>query len=367
MLLDGISNIGIIYFRKELEFHKQFLYRASGSLANFVVAITAALILKNVWALVLGLIADNVVRFIVSYTIHSYRPRFSCNAEKLRELFGFGKWIFGASILFFLITQGDDIFVGKLLGVTALGFYQLAYRISNMPVIEIAYVMAQVMFPAYSKIQDELPRLREAFLKTLQLTSFLSFPTAGLIFVLAQDFTKIFLGEKWMLMVPTMQMLCMYGLTKSFGATAEPLFRGVGKPKIITKLSFLQLIILILIIYPLTKGLGILGTAISVVIPNFIAQVIASQYVFKIIQCDVFRFLRLLLFPLIASVVMILVMLFLIQLWGNINMIAFFAISVIGLTCYLAQIYLFKRLVNYDVIGIMLEMFSKSMKSKRHL
>src|SRR4030042_4999343 len=99
----------------------------------------------------------------------------------------------------------------------------MAYRISNMPATEITHVVSQVTFPAYSKIQEDVPRLREAYLRVLQLTTFLSFPLAGLIFVLAPDFTKIFLGGKWMPMVPAMQVLCIFGVTRSIGATMGPI------------------------------------------------------------------------------------------------------------------------------------------------
>ncbi|MCD6270366.1 oligosaccharide flippase family protein, partial [bacterium] len=144
VLLQAFTNIGVIYFQKELEFNKQFIYQLSGTLADFIVAISAVLILKNVWALVLGLLAGSFARFVVSYLIHPYRPHLSFDLGRAKELFGFGKWVLGSSILVFLITQGDDIFVGKLLGVAALGFYQMAYRISNMPATEITHVISQV-------------------------------------------------------------------------------------------------------------------------------------------------------------------------------------------------------------------------------
>ena len=201
ILINAFTNIGVVYFQKELEFKKQFIYQFSGTLADFVIAVSAALLLRSVWALVFGLLAGNAARLVVSYFIHPYKPHISFDIVKLKELFGFGKWVLGSSILIFLITQGDDIFVGKLLGTTMLGFYQLAYKISNTPATEITHVISGVTFPAYSKLQDDIPRLREAYLKVLQLTAFLSFPLAGLIFVLAPDFTKIFLGEKWLPMI----------------------------------------------------------------------------------------------------------------------------------------------------------------------
>ena len=283
-LLQSFANIGVIYFQKELEFNKQFIYQLSGTLADFVVAVSAVLILRNVWALVFGLLAGSFARFIVSYFIHPYRPHFSSDLGKAKELFGFGKWVLGSSILIFLITQGDDIFVGKLLGVAALGFYQMAYRISNIPATEITHVISQVTFPAYSKLQDNIPKLREAYLKVLQVTAFLSFPIAGLIFVLGNDFTRIFLGEKWMPMVPAMQILIFFGVIRSVNATFGPLYHAAGLPKILTKVSLIQLCLLIIIIYPLANIAGLVGVSLAVTIANFACLVVASIEVLKILR-----------------------------------------------------------------------------------
>ncbi|MFW9878527.1 MAG: oligosaccharide flippase family protein, partial [Candidatus Thorarchaeota archaeon] len=76
VLFQAGINIGVVYFQKELEFKKYFIFQISGTLADFIIAISAAIILKNVWALVFGLVGGNAVRFIVSYFIHPYKPRF---------------------------------------------------------------------------------------------------------------------------------------------------------------------------------------------------------------------------------------------------------------------------------------------------
>jgi len=91
--LGSFSNIGVIYFYKELEFNKQFIYQFSATLADFIVAISAVLILRNIWALVLGMLAGRIVGCLVSYLVHPYRPRLNLDIEKIKELFGFGKWI----------------------------------------------------------------------------------------------------------------------------------------------------------------------------------------------------------------------------------------------------------------------------------
>jgi O-antigen/teichoic acid export membrane protein len=304
-LLSGFRNIGIIFFQKELEFNKQFIYEFSGTLVDITVAISLAFILRNVWALVWGGLAANFVRVFMSYIIHPYRPRIKFEKEKFKKLFDYGKWVLGSSILVFLITQGDDIFVGKMLGVTALGLYQMAYLISNLPATEITHVISQVTFPAYSKLQDDLPKLRDAYLKVLQLTAFISIPLAGGIFILAPEFTKIFLGDKWMPMVPAIQILVLAGLVRSISATTGPMFQAVGKPEIITKWQPVRLFVLFALIYPFTIQWGILGTSLAVLLGNLISAIGFSVKVVKITKCKVGSFLKKIILPSINTLAVI--------------------------------------------------------------
>jgi len=350
ILFQAFTNIGVIYFRKELEFNKEFMYKFPGTIADFTVSVLTVLLLRNVWALVFGLLARDIVTCVVSYLAHPYRPRLSFDLGKVKELWGFGKWILGSSILIFLLTQGDDIFVGKLLGAAALGFYQLAYRISNIPATEITHVISRVTFPAYSKLQDNISKLKEAYLRVLRVTSFLSFLVAGLIFVLAPDFTKVFLGDKWMPMVPAMQMLCIFGVVRSINATMGPVLYSIGKPKIQTKFSCIQLILMVAIIYPLTIQWGILGTSVAVVIPNILVLVLITLQLKKIINITC----KELLMNVIGPVVAVFMMAFTIflrpvfLLHGN-DVFNFFLMLTFNSVIYLVIIYLWDRRKGYKI------------------
>ncbi len=289
-VFQAFTNIGTVYFQKELEFKRQFAFQFAGTIIEFVATVAAAIILQNVWALVIGLLAGSAVNMVASYLVHPYRPKFRLDVTKARELSGFGKWVFGSTVLIFLITQGDDILVGKVLGVTALGLYQLAYRFSNMPATEITHVISQVSFPVYAKLQDTIPKLREAYFTTLKVTMFLSVPIAGFIFLLGPAFTILFLGEKWADMIPVLQLLAVYGLVRSFGATTGPIFQGVFKPHILTRLAFLQLVLMAVIIYPLTVYYGLIGTTVAIILPNLVTQILAAVAVAEILEAGLAQF-----------------------------------------------------------------------------
>jgi O-antigen/teichoic acid export membrane protein len=348
VLFQAFTNIGVVYFQKELEFNKEFIYQFAGTLADFIVAISAVLILKNVWALVFGMLAGSAVRCIISYLIHPYKPRLSRDLAKAKELFGFGKWVLGSSILIFLITQGDDILVGKLLGATALGFYQLAYRISNMPATEITHVISRVTFPVYSKLQNDIPKLREAYLKVLQVTVFLSFPLAGLIFVLAPDFTMIFLGKKWMPMVPSMQVLVFAGLVRSIAAISGSIFYAVGKVQIDTRLQIIRFFVLAALIYPFTIKWGILGASIVVFLSIFFSNIGFVLMAIKITKCDIKNFTKAIISPLMGGFIMVLIM-FEVKTIISTGVLQFIVFAFIGALTYFITIYLLDKIFDYKM------------------
>jgi len=349
MLLSGFRNIGILFFQKELEFNKQFFYELSATLVDLTVAVTLAFMLQNVWALVWGGLAANFVRLFMSYILHSYRPRIRLDKGEFKELFGFGKWVLGSSILVFLVTQGDDIFVGKVLGVTALGFYQMAYLISNLPATEITHVISRVTFPAYSKLQDDLPKLREAYLKVLQLTAFISIPLAGGIFILAPEFTQIFLGEKWMPMVPAIQVLVLSGLVRSIQATTGPIFLAVNRPEIEPIWQTVRLFVLAALIYPFTTHWNILGTSIAVFFSTSVSTLGFAFMVLKITKCGIQSFSKMIILPFIGAFFIVLILLILKNRIPLTEIWQFVLLVGVGIIIYLSIIYLFDKMLNYGM------------------
>ena len=361
-LLTGLRNIGTVTFQKNLEFHKQFIYDLPSTLIDLIVSVSLAFILRDVWALVWGGLAGNFVRFVLSFILHPYRPSMKFEKTQFKELFGFGKWLLGSGILAFLITQGDNAFVGKMLGVTFLGLYQMAYLLSHLPSSEISFVMSQVIYPAYSKLQDDLPALREAYLKILQITVFLSAAISALIFALAPDFTSIFLGNKWISMVPAMQILVVAAFFTSIFDTSGPIFLAVGKPKVETTLQLLRLLVLAIFIYPLSLRWGITGTSIAVLLSIAAYGLCLIFMTLRITGCGLMRFGRRTAIPIINGI-MAAVIIF--GLKGSFESgIIFFLTSIsAGILTYLLMTYLADRLFAYNIWSVVEETFT-SLRSK---
>jgi PST family polysaccharide transporter/lipopolysaccharide exporter len=282
-VITGLRNPGAMYFVKELQFHRQFLYRFSGSFVDFAVALVFAFTFGSVWALVVGYLAGEATRALVSYILHPYRPRPRFDRARAAEMLGYGKWITANNGLAFLLGKGDDVFVGWYLSATALGLYQVAFRTASAPATEVTKTVSSVIFSTYAKLQGDEAALRRTFLRTMQLVSLVSFPMAVGIVVVAPTFIEGVLGPQWLPATGAMQLLAVYGLLVSLTAAFHQIWKALGRPDYITRVGIVRLVALALVILPATAAYGITGTAGAV----------AAVYVFVALPIDLYLMHRL--------------------------------------------------------------------------
>lgn len=265
VLLQGLQNIGVIYFQKELQFRKQFALRFGGALANAVVAIVLAWIIGSVWAFVAGMAAASTVRLGISYILHPHRPKLQLEMDKARDLWQYGKWLFGSSTLVYASTQGDDILLGRWLGATALGVYQVGYRISNVVATEITKVISKVTFPAYARLQTAAGKLRRGFLSTFSLTSLIVVPLSSAIALFIPDFVQHVIGEQWEAAIGPVRILAIAGLLRALSACWGPLYRAEARTEKPFWKNAIRMVLTLGPAYPLTIWYGIEGMSVCVV------------------------------------------------------------------------------------------------------
>ncbi|MFQ5875961.1 MAG: lipopolysaccharide biosynthesis protein, partial [Dehalococcoidia bacterium] len=222
--INGLNSIGLILLKRDLDFRKMAYYQLGANLVSLTVVTAAAYYLRNAWAVVLGTLAQAVCILVASYLLHPYRPHLRWRVDTARELLNYGKYILGGGIAFYLLTQGDDALVGKVLGPEALGLYGLAYTVSNMPSTAITRMIGQVAFPVYAQLQNDVQALRTAYLRILRITGMIVIPFSGGLFALAPELVRVLYGEKWMPMVPSFMALCLYGLERAVDSSSISVF-----------------------------------------------------------------------------------------------------------------------------------------------
>lgn len=258
-LVQGFENIGVVAFRKEMEFHREFKFLLSKKLVAFSVTVPLAFLLRNYWALVAGMLAGKIAGVVISYLAHSYRPRFCLKARA--ELFHFSKWLMVSNALIFLRIRSADFIIGKVSGSHALGLYTIAYEISNLPTTELIAPINRAVFPGYAKMSSELAELRQGFLSVISVIAMFALPAAAGIVVTAELLVRVFLGTNWLEAVPLMQILAVFGAIIAMQTNTGYVYLALGQPRILTLLGGAYILVLIPTLIWLVPDNGALGAA----------------------------------------------------------------------------------------------------------
>jgi O-antigen/teichoic acid export membrane protein len=352
-LLRSLMNIGTVHLTKDLNFDRLFILETVGAVVEMSVSIGLVLVLGSVWALVVGRLVSSFLVCLCSYIVHPYRPKLSFDFGLIKNLFGYGKHVFSGTVLNFLVLEGDDIFVGKFFGASLLGLYRYAYKISNIAATEIGNLLGEVAFPAYSKLQDNMPKLLAGFRRTVQLMTLLAYPVSGGLMVLAGEFTSVFLGPKWMGMVPAMQIMCVLGAAKCLHIGV--VFMSIGRPDMQVKFTLLRLVVMIVTIYPLAKFYGLTGVAFSVTFSAMVPLPWQLWSMKKIIKFPIRRYLSLLSLPFFATLIMMAVLMAIKQ-FLPVGFLSLVAQVALGASIYIGSVFALSRLYdNYNPLDIMMQ------------
>ena len=262
--IDSLRNINTIALQKELDFKLLTYISQASSVISTCIVITLAWYMRNVWALVIGSIFNSIVNLTMSYVFVPGRPKFMLHKDIVKDLFHYGKFITGLSIVTFFVTELDNIVIGKIIGIPALGYYAIAFTLANLPATHISKVASQILFPLYSKMQHDVKALRKGYSHALSLVSGITIPAAAGLIVLAPEIIGCVYGEKWLPAVIPLQLLAIFGVIRSVVVLIGYLMNGIGQPKTNFKIACVRAIVIVSIIYPLSANLGIVGVALAV-------------------------------------------------------------------------------------------------------
>lgn len=280
--LRGFINPSEVKFQKNLQFHQEFYFRSILFLVESFVSTMLVLITHETSALIWGMIVSVIAEIILSFMFIKPIPRIRFQKGQLKMVISRGRWVTVAGVFNYLFHNADNMVVGRMLNTGSLGYYQMAYRISMLPITEVAEVFSKVTFPVYVKISEDSERLKKAFLKTTIGVSVLVIPLGFLFFFFPFPIIKLVLGPKWIEIAPVLQILAIFGVVRAISGSASALFLALKRQDIVTIITFASFLILIVTIIPLILKFGIIGAGISVLTASVVVVPIIIYYVLKV-------------------------------------------------------------------------------------
>lgn len=301
-LIQGFQNIGVVAFRTEMQFDREFRFLVTRKIITFSITIPAALILNNYWALVIGQVSGKIAGTSLSYWMHSYRPHLSLKA--FGRLIHFSKWLLASNIAGYLRERSSDWILGRTNGASALGTYNIGAEFAALPSTELLAPINRALLPAYSSISRDPEKLRTEYLSVLSVVALVGTPAVAGLAATGPFLVPVLLGSSWAGVVPVLMILAFTGATNIISGNTYPAYLAIGRPDIVVKIGLLGAILNILLMLLLAPPYGPSGAALASLVTSLVVVPISIAVVVRVLSVPPGAILRAIWRPFVAAAIM---------------------------------------------------------------
>jgi O-antigen/teichoic acid export membrane protein len=303
-----LSIVPRVLLTRQLNFKSLVQITFTGTALSSVVAIALAIAGYGVWSIVVKYLVSSSTIFLSYWIKVNWRPQFKFNWQTLRQLAGYSTYTQINNVLFFVRNNIDYLVIGKLVGAHVLGVYTLAFTLSEVLRTQLYSILNKVLFPVYSKIQDDTEQIKKYYLKIMRFTAMLTFPVSIIFIGLSENIILAFFGAKWLEAADPLRILAVASMIFAISGTPAEVLKGIGKPSVSFYLNMINTFVIALpLIYLGQKYFGLNGVAYAVCIHYTTSRLAFHYYMKKYIHItdeEVFLVLRK---PVMAAITMLLV------------------------------------------------------------
>lgn len=284
-LLLGFENIGTVDFRRDLRFDLELKLLLWPKVVSVVITLALVWWRRDYWALVLGIVAGQVVAVVFSYVLHPYRPRFSL--AKLAELWGISAWMLLATFGRYCSERADEIVIGRRFDAQQLGMYAVVGSTAAMPIEELTTPVARALYSGFSRLRDDARALRQTYLDALSVLYAVAIAASAGIAAVDHDLVLVLLGAKWLDGVALVAPLSIAAATIGVGVTNNALANALGRTAWVAGRTWALALALIVAMIAVPSAYGITGIALARVGAALVVTFAMQVMVARLVDVDV--------------------------------------------------------------------------------
>ena len=237
----------------------------STTLLNVLIAVTGAWMGWGIYAIILSEFSAVLAAFVGYYFIcPQWRIKLTWRQDILRYYLDFGRRAFAASFLYNLLDRVDDLWTRFRLGEIPMGFYSRAYRFAIYPRLILATPVTQVIGGTYAALKNDRRGLSQAFFRANALLIRSGFLMAGWMALIAPEFIRILLTDKWLPMLDAFRLMLVFTMLDPLKLSISEVLSAVGKPEKVVFTRLIQLATLFAGLALFAPLWGIAGVALAV-------------------------------------------------------------------------------------------------------
>ena len=263
--LVAISAVQQAIVMRELQFSKFFITSTGATFISGVVSIILAYFGFGVWALVAQDFLVTTCSIIIMFALTRWKPMLYFSIARLKNLYDYGWKLLVQSLLNTLFANVRSLLIAKFYSPEDLAYYTKGNQYPNLIVTNVDTAISRALFPVMSRAQSSIMMVRSYAQKAMQVSSFILSPLLVGLIVMAKPFTVVLLTEKWLDMIPYLQIICVTLLFRAPQTALLQSIKSVGRSDIILKMDVPLRILGLILLFSVINW-GVIYIALSEVV-----------------------------------------------------------------------------------------------------
>ena len=277
LVIDSLTIIQRTILIKRIDYKLQTKISVISSVISGTVGLTMAFNGFGVWSLVAKQICQQAMNSLLLWIWNRWRPLLVFSRRSFQQLFSFGYKLLISGLIDTLYINLYLLIIGKYFSAQELGFYTRADNFKSLPSSNLQGIIGRVSYPVLASMQDDLPRLREAYKKLIRSTMLISFVMMLCMAAVARPMILSLIGEKWEPSIIYLQMLCFVGMFFPLHSLNLNMLQVLGRSDLLLRLEIIKKILAIPVIV-VGIMLGIKEMIFGMIILTLIAYYLNSYW-----------------------------------------------------------------------------------------
>ena len=219
-----------------------------------------------------------------------------------KDIFSFGFYQLLSRLVNRIGGNLDVFFIGKFMGMEALGIYSLVYQIVTIPVLKINPIITRVAFPVFSKVQHDNAQLVDGFIYMTKIIAFITFPLLIGLLALSDLFISLVFGKEWMDAIPILKIMLIVGMLRVLMNPNGSLILAKGKANLALYWDAAFLIIYGIALFSAVLSERLVVVAWTYAAVNFINFILGRWLLDRLINLKWTIYMKSILTPLLLAV-----------------------------------------------------------------
>ncbi len=252
LFLNALSITQYTVLTKRLDFKTKTKASFLSAVGSGIIGIVMACAGFGVWALVAQQLSKQFLYTVCLWILNRWKPSRNFSGESFRYMWGFGSKLMLSGLLNNLWNEFYKVVVGKFYSPATLGQYSRSSEYASIFSYNLTSIVKRVSFPALAEIQDDEVRMVAAYRKVIKVTMFVTSICMICLGAVAEPLIYCLIGPRWHEAATYLPLICLSMVLYPLHAINLNMLQIQGRSDI---LLYLEIIKKIIAVIPITIGI----------------------------------------------------------------------------------------------------------------